>query len=111
MNKRVVNSDAEYVSFVFDKVSTCSVEQVENLLGVEFATNNGVFLSDLEIDSMTEEDDDLGTVDKSNWRKLKGGSYFPEQYPCVLVHWFGQEYDRFGKVSFELCTFVYKTDF
>lgn len=103
MNKTLVNSEKEYM----DLFSNFDPGEIESLLDIEFAFVDGTYRADwikgVEIDEQQE-------IDASVYRKYDE-SVFPESYPCVVVHYFDDDYDLYGKIKFRLFDLVYPIDF
>lgn len=101
MNKTLFNSSAEVVKF-FCKTFEDDYEKIENLLGIEFAYEDGTYRSDYSIDELTEEIEDQELSD--TWRDTYR-SEIPAFFPTLMVHLFEDGFDRVG--NFEICLFEF----
>ena len=116
MNKTLVNSEFEVISFFNEKYESFSIETMEEDLGIVFADKNGKFpyhcryyFEDPNIVN-EDEDYDCDNIDFSNYKILEEGG-LPEKYPCLIVHYFNDTIDRYGKVTFKMFEYVYLEDF
>lgn len=105
MDKTLVNNQEEYMNIFH--ATDMSLDEIENILGIEFAFVDGKFRSNWMNDASIDEDQDL---DLNNFKKHED-AVFPESYPCLVVHWIENNFDRFGKVNFRMIEFVYPSDF
>lgn len=100
--RHLVNSEEEFMAIFKDE------EDIETLLGIEYAYVDGTFQSDFTFDGTNEdnEDQDVGDV----YRKEEY-AYFPESYPCLVLFLNYEDYDRNGKVQIRDLEFVYSHEF
>lgn len=103
MEKVLVNSESEFMKIFSD----WDTQDIEHFLGIEFPYEDGTFQSDYWKGQKINEDQEVVT---SSYRKEED-SLFPEEYPCVVIHWFENTFDRFGNVTFKVMEFVYQKDF
>lgn len=102
MNKNLVNSELEYMELFYNFDS--DYQKIEKILNIEFAFEDGSFSSDYNTVNENQN------IDIYKYRKNED-STFPAKYPCVVVHCFETDYDRYGKMEFEFLDFVYLGDF
>lgn len=108
MKKVLVNNEKEFMEIFHSNDETLdSIDEIENLLGVEFAYEDGSFRSDWAFQEINEDQE----IDLNNFRKQELWCNFPESYPCLVVHWFENDFDRLGNVKFRVMEFVYPSDF
>lgn len=102
MEKHLVHSDEEYLA-LFQRLEW---SEVEILLGIEYALTDGRFHSDI---APEDEPDDL-SVSETIYRKLPH-ALFHERYPCVVLLWIEDTFDRMGSVAFRVVEHVYEEGF
>lgn len=107
MNKTLITSEEEYVNFFVENDTDMSYEEIESLLGIEFALEDGTFRDDWVEGIEIDEDQD---INPKVYRKYED-CLFPEHYPCLMVHNIEDSSDRFGNVKFRMFEFVYLQDF
>lgn len=106
MKKFLVNSESEYI----DLFKEYSLEEVENIIGVEFPFIDGTYVQDLDYNDPESIEKEKQDVDRSKYRTNED-AIVPESYPCVVLLWWEDVSDRLGKESFRLVEFVYQSDF
>ncbi len=99
MNKTLVHNEAEYIA-IFSKMDLGAMEQ---LLGIEYAYEDGYFPGDDRANEMLDASETI-------YRKVEGWDNFPESYPCLVLHWIEDTFDRMGDVKIRLVEFVYPHD-
>jgi hypothetical protein len=97
MNKKLVFSEVEFFNIFKD------LEDVEEFLGIEFAYKDGSY-EDGNYDNENQE------IDDTVYRKLEY-NMFPNSYPCIVIYFHEDYFDRMGDVSTRLLDFVYPADF
>jgi len=102
MDKRLVHSDAEYLALFSD----LEWSEVEVLLGIEFALSDGRYHSQI---APEDEPEDL-SVSETVYRKLAHAD-FPDHYPCLVLMWLQDTFDRLGSVKFRILEHIYEEDF
>jgi hypothetical protein len=102
MDKFLAASEQEVINFFKDKFS--SIEDMEHDLGVTFADMNGNYMDD------DNDDFNYDEVNYSQYKVVESGA-LPEKYPCLIVHWFEKDFDRFGSVEHRIFEYVYQDDF
>jgi hypothetical protein len=92
---------------LFRKMET---EDVEHLLGIEFAYVDGTYQYDYLKGKEINDDQD---IDRNKYRRSKYvSSYFPKHYPCVVL--FEDDHDMIvwgPQVRTTIVLFVYQKDF
>lgn len=107
MDKTLISSEKDYINFFIEHDIDFSYDEIESLLGIEFAFEDGTFHSDMFNGVNVDEDQD---INPDVYRKRED-CLFPESYPCIMVHCIDNDHDRFGKVAFRMFDFVYPKDF
>lgn len=102
MEKHLVHSDEQYLALFKD----LEWSEVEIMLGIEFALQDGRYHSDI---SPEDEPEDL-SVSETVYRKLDHAD-FPTHYPCVVLLWIEDTFDCMGGVTIRLVEHVYEEDF
>lgn len=102
MVKYLVYSDEEFLALFKD----LEWSETEILLGIEFAMADGRYHSDIDPD---DEPDDL-SVSETVFRKLNHAD-FPTHYPCLVMLWIEDTFDRLGDVKIRLVEHIYLEDF
>lgn len=120
MNRVLVSEEKEIVALVVAALAErTGPEAVEELLGVEFATRDGRYPSDVETvfeaaegpdDLPLEEDEDLGTADYWTYR-YGSDPNFPATYPALVLYEFERGSDRFGNVESRVLLYVERHEF
>ncbi len=108
MEKTLITSDKEFVDLVISLLRNQTPETIEEVSGVEFPAKNGWYLSEIGDNDM--EEFDKQEIDFTTFKK-RDETAFPESYPCLAVHHFENEHDRYGRVEFRLMKFLYPSDF
>lgn len=110
MDKVLITNPQQIVDILFD--GTNSVEECEHELGIDFAyeADEKVFRADFKWPSKDDDPYDGEPVNQNVWRKRED-CILPESYPVVMVYRIGNDFDRFGKVSFRMYEFVSLSDF
>lgn len=120
MTKTLVKSEKEFVSLLTesDYFSGKGLEYLERFLGVTFPFKNPndstTPIWPEELDSMSNErmkEVEGYLMDPSRYKRDAESDNFPERYPCVVVSWFEDTEDRFGKMAIEAIDFVYHEEF
>ena len=113
MEKKLIKSVQEIIDLIEPFYSR--TEDLEYDLGIEFAyeSNRNAFRSDYSwFGSKRHEEDpyDGEEVTFKSWRK-QVDSILPSSYPVLMVYYFENDFDYFGKVDFRFFTFVTLDDF
>jgi hypothetical protein len=113
VNRRLVQSEAAVVALAVSELSkTGSPEDIEKMLGIEFAYADGRYPSDLE--DSTPEDGDWSWEDQPvDFTTYRYGEapYFPATYPALVLYSFEEGYDRGGKVETRVLLYVERQEF
>jgi hypothetical protein len=109
MEKKLIKSETELVDFFVNDLDL-DPAKVEEYLGIEFAMESGRYMSDHKSDYDVLDELELEDEDPSKWRVVEEEG-LPKSYPCVLVHYFEDTFDRLGNVGFAFFEYVYPSDF
>ncbi len=107
MNKILLNSEQEYMNLFLADENNLAEWEIESLLDIEFALEDGTYPKDWIKGIAINEDQEL---DITVYRKCES-SIFPESYPCVMVYFIENSFDKLGAVKFRMFDFVYESDF
>ena len=109
MNRKLVTSEDQVVALVVKELSEKeSPEDIEAMLGVEFAYEDGRYPSDLEA-AMDGEEDDWSWEDQPvDFTTYRHGEepYFPATYPALVLYGFDDDFDRCGSVKMRVLLYV-----
>ena len=109
MNRKLVRDEGEVVALVVRELSGKeSPEDIEAMLGVEFAYADGRYPSDLEA-AMDGEEDDWSWEDQPvDFTTYRHGEepYFPATYPALVLCLFDDDFDRGGSVKTRVLLYV-----
>ena len=109
MNRKLVRDEGEVVALVVAALSEKeSPEDIEAMLGVEFAYEDGRYSSDLEA-AMDGEEDDWSWEDQPvDFTTYRHGEepYFPATYPALVLYGFDDDFDRGGSVRTRVLLYV-----
>ncbi len=108
MNRKLVRDEGEVVALVVKELSEESPEDIEAMLGVEFAYEDGRYPSDLEA-AMDGEEDDWSWEDQPvDFTTYRHGEepYFPATYPALVLYGFDDDFDRCGSVKMRVLLYV-----
>lgn len=110
MNRKLLHHEGEIVALVVKELSEKeSPEDIEAMLGVEFAYADGRYPSDLEDAMNGEEDEDWSWQDQPvDFATYRHGEepYFPETYPALALYLFDDDFDRVGSVQTRVLLYV-----
>ena len=102
--KIFVTSDQEMIDLWADE----DVYHVEETLGIEFPFADGTYHSDVNF-TETPEFDENQPVDRTKFRRLPDCK-LPESYPCCVVRFYENTFDRMGSIKIDLFEIVYPED-
>jgi hypothetical protein len=108
VNRKLVRDEGEVVALVVKELSEESPEDIEAMLGVEFAYEDGRYPSDLEA-AMDGEEDDWSWEDQPvDFTTYRHGEepYFPATYPALVLYGFDDDFDRCGSVKMRVLLYV-----
>lgn len=109
MNRKLVKNEGEVVALVVKELSEESPEDIEAMLGVEFAYADGRYPSDLEAAMNGEGDEDWSWEDQPvDFTTYRHGEepYFPATYPALVLYGFDDDFDRGGSVRTRVLLYV-----
>ena len=114
MIKHLVKSEAEFIAFIVRYLCKAQKEygdeNIEDIFGVEFYNKKGQLFSEFE--GKDNEDDFDGDSDDDFTRyKVKNPELLPEEYPCVVLIEFSQDFDRVGDMETQFVEYIYLSDF
>lgn len=104
IDKHLVKSESEFLDLFKD----WELEDVEEVVGLEFAFKDGRFQTDLcyeDVDFDEEQD-----IDRQNYRKYEENN-FPESYPAIVLLQNDDDFDRMGRIRHQTLLLVYPSDF
>jgi hypothetical protein len=109
ITKKLCNKPEELIQHLLDK--DISYQQIEDLIGVEFALQDGSFLSEMT----PEQADDPAWYDQDYCEddrfKITDPELMPTSFPVIVVSIIQDTFDRMGDVSFRFIEYVYPSDF
>lgn len=114
MKRKVVHSESEFVQYLVKNARLCKfgTEEMEDLIGVEFAFKDGTFISDE--DQLPEGTDVIAwssqPCDYSKYR-ITQPKRFPKTYPAMALVCFENDYDRGGFCEIRMVLFVEQVEF
>lgn len=113
MEKKLIKSAQEIIDLI-EPFYSCT-EDLEYDLGIEFAyeSNHSAFRSDYSLfGSKRHEEDpyDGEELTFQSWRK-HADCILPSSYPVLIVYYFENTFDYFGKIDIRFFDFVTLEDF
>jgi len=102
--KIFVTSDQEMLEIWADD----DIGHVEDILGIEFAFVDGNYHSDVDFKE-TPNFDESQPVDRTKFRR-RHDCRMPEAYPCCVVRFHTDTFDRMGSIKIDLFEVVYPED-
>lgn len=102
--KIFVQSDQEMLDIWADE----DINHVEQILGIEFPFADGTYQSEIDFDK-TPDFDETQPVDRTKFRRGPD-CRMPESYPCCVVRFHEDTYDRMGSIVIDLFEVVYPED-
>ena len=110
ITKKLCKSSEELVQYLLENESL-SYEDIQDLLGIEFALEDGSFRTEATLEQQNDPDwEDQGYSDEGKF-KISDPELMPTSYPVVVVSIIDDTFDRMGDVSFRFIEYVYLSDF
>lgn len=102
--KIFVNSDQEMLEIWADD----EISHVEQILGIEFPFVDGTYHSSVNFKE-TPDFDENQPVDRTKFQRLPD-CRMPESYPCCIVRFHEDTFDKMGSIKIDLFEVVYPED-